>query len=325
MDGNRRFAKSRSLHRARGHEHGADKLVEVLEWCLALGVEALSVYAFSTDNLKRDEEEVAGLFALAERRLLELAASGVIREKRVRVRVLGEVFSENNANAANAKNAIPRGPARRRRAGHGEHVAPRGPCVERLLRVHGQRGYRAGGGRARRRRARRRSRAKRRHRRPAGAMLLEGAAFDAAKGVMSCSRNAAHLLNVKRTEHDRDRVVRRTALDDVARRLRRVALGRRRSPHGRRRRRRRRRFSFGIVRNRSLVNPSTARAPGGPADPHVRRDSSQRLHPVGSLEARRALLPGGALVGSRLLHGHVPRGGDHQVSARPRARGAAAV
>jgi hypothetical protein len=52
---------------------------------------------------------------------------------------------------------------------------------------------------------------------------LRGAAFDAAKGVMSCSRNAAHLLNVKRTEHDRDRVVRRTALDDVARRLRRVA------------------------------------------------------------------------------------------------------
>ena len=75
MDGNRRFAESRSIHRARGHEHGADKLVEVLEWCLALGVEALSVYAFSTDNLKRDEEEVAGLFALAERRLLELAAS----------------------------------------------------------------------------------------------------------------------------------------------------------------------------------------------------------------------------------------------------------
>lgn len=98
MDGNRRFAKSRSIHRARGHEHGADKLVDVLEWCLALGVEALSVYAFSTDNLKRDEEEVAGLFALAEARLLEIAKSDVIREKRVRVRVVGDVFSEKNAN-----------------------------------------------------------------------------------------------------------------------------------------------------------------------------------------------------------------------------------
>jgi ditrans,polycis-polyprenyl diphosphate synthase len=96
MDGNRRFAKSRSLHRARGHEHGADKLVDVLEWCLALGVEALSVYAFSTDNLKRDAEEKAGLFALAEARLLEIAASDVIREKKVRVRVVGDVFREAN-------------------------------------------------------------------------------------------------------------------------------------------------------------------------------------------------------------------------------------
>mmetsp|Transcript_7703 Transcript_7703/g.32740 ORF Transcript_7703/g.32740 Transcript_7703/m.32740 type:complete len:490 (-) Transcript_7703:50-1519(-) len=96
MDGNRRFAKSRSIHRARGHEHGADKLVDVLEWCLALGVEVLSVYAFSTDNLKRDEEEKAGLFALAEARLLEIAASDVIREKKVRVRVVGDVFREAN-------------------------------------------------------------------------------------------------------------------------------------------------------------------------------------------------------------------------------------
>mmetsp|Transcript_10371 Transcript_10371/g.43553 ORF Transcript_10371/g.43553 Transcript_10371/m.43553 type:complete len:493 (-) Transcript_10371:51-1529(-) len=96
MDGNRRFAKSRSIHRARGHEHGADKLVDVLEWCLALGVEVLSVYAFSTDNLKRDAEEKAGLFALAEARLLEIAASDVIREKKVRVRVVGDVFREAN-------------------------------------------------------------------------------------------------------------------------------------------------------------------------------------------------------------------------------------
>ena len=170
MDGNRRFAKSRSLHRARGHEHGADKLVEVLEWCLALGVEALSVYAFSTDNLKRDEEEVAGLFALAERRLLELAASGVIREKRVRVRVLGEVFSENNANAANAKNAIPAGlraAAARVTASTWHHEGPvLNVCFaytgrEDIAQAVGALGAAARG---------RRPRAKRRHRRRAGAM-----------------------------------------------------------------------------------------------------------------------------------------------------------
>ena len=108
MDGNRRFAESRSIHRARGHEHGADKLVEVLEWCLALGVEALSVYAFSTDNLKRDDEEVAGLFALAERRLLELAASETIAEKKVRVRVLGDLFRPENAIPESLRSAAAR-------------------------------------------------------------------------------------------------------------------------------------------------------------------------------------------------------------------------
>ena len=219
MDGNRRFAKSRSMHRARGHEHGADKLVEVLEWCLALGVEALSVYAFSTDNLKRDEEEVAGLFALAERRLLELAASDVIREKRVRVRVLGEVFSENKANA------IPAGlraAAARVTASTWHHEGPvLNVCFaytgrEDIAQAVGALGAAARAG----------DLAPNDVTDDALERCLRGAAFDAAKqtDVVSCSRNAAKQTSVSKTEHDRDhRVVRRTALDDVAQRLRCVA------------------------------------------------------------------------------------------------------
>ena len=211
MDGNRRFAKSRSMHRARGHEHGADKLVEVLEWCLALGVEALSVYAFSTDNLKRDDEEVAGLFALAERRLLELAASDVIREKRVRVRVLGEVFSENKANA------IPAGlraAAARVTASTWHHEGPvLNVCFaytgrEDIAQAVGALGAAARAG----------DLAPNDVTDDALERCLRGAAFDAAKqtGVVSCSRNAAKQTSVSKTEHDRDhRVVRRTALDDA--------------------------------------------------------------------------------------------------------------
>ena len=78
MDGNRRFAASRNLRRERGHEFGAEKLLDVLEWCLALGVRCLSVYAFSTDNFKRSEAEIATLMDLAERRLDELAESDAI-------------------------------------------------------------------------------------------------------------------------------------------------------------------------------------------------------------------------------------------------------
>ena len=91
MDGNRRFAETRGLRKERGHEFGAEKLLEVLEWSLALGVECLSVYAFSTDNFKRSETEVDVLFQLAERRLDEMATSPVIHDRRVRVQVLGEL------------------------------------------------------------------------------------------------------------------------------------------------------------------------------------------------------------------------------------------
>ena len=95
MDGNRRFAESRNFHRQVGHEHGADKLTEVLSWCLALDVNVLSVYAFSLDNLKRDSEEVNGLFELATVRLNELASSNLIAEKKVRIRVVGDLSAPN--------------------------------------------------------------------------------------------------------------------------------------------------------------------------------------------------------------------------------------
>ena len=93
MDGNRRFAQSRNMDRERGHKFGADKLLDVLEWCLGLGVECLSVYAFSTENFKRTQTEIDTLFALAEEKLEALATSEVIKTRRVRVQVLGELHT----------------------------------------------------------------------------------------------------------------------------------------------------------------------------------------------------------------------------------------
>ena len=91
MDGNRRFAELRGLGKEKGHEFGAEKLLEVLQWSLALGVECLSVYAFSTDNFKRSSAEVDVLFELAERKLDEMASSRVIHSHNVRIQVLGEL------------------------------------------------------------------------------------------------------------------------------------------------------------------------------------------------------------------------------------------
>ena len=63
----------------------------MLEWCLALGVRCLSVYAFSTENFKRTSVEIDTLFSLAEEKLDQMAKSPVIVKHRVRVQVLGEL------------------------------------------------------------------------------------------------------------------------------------------------------------------------------------------------------------------------------------------
>jgi undecaprenyl diphosphate synthase len=66
MDGNGRWAKERALPRIKGHEQGAESVRAVTEACTELGVEFLTVYAFSTENWKRPEAEVNALWALLE-------------------------------------------------------------------------------------------------------------------------------------------------------------------------------------------------------------------------------------------------------------------
>jgi undecaprenyl diphosphate synthase len=66
MDGNGRWAKERGLPRIAGHEQGAQSVRAVTEACVELGVEFLTVYAFSTENWKRPATEVAALWALLE-------------------------------------------------------------------------------------------------------------------------------------------------------------------------------------------------------------------------------------------------------------------
>ena len=64
MDGNRRYAKNLGLSEEEAYMRGKEKLEEVLEWCLDLGIKILTVYAFSTENLKRSKKELNILFKL---------------------------------------------------------------------------------------------------------------------------------------------------------------------------------------------------------------------------------------------------------------------
>ena len=64
MDGNGRWAKQRGKQRLEGHQQGASTLRSVLEGCLSVGVEYLTIYAFSIENWNRSPEEVKGLMEL---------------------------------------------------------------------------------------------------------------------------------------------------------------------------------------------------------------------------------------------------------------------
>ena len=64
MDGNGRWAQARGLNRSAGHRKGADRVPPLVEACSDLGLEALTLYSFSTENWARDHEEVSFLMDL---------------------------------------------------------------------------------------------------------------------------------------------------------------------------------------------------------------------------------------------------------------------
>ena len=64
MDGNGRWAKNRGLPRTAGHAAGAEAFRKIANYCRSIGVKYLTVYAFSTENWKRSEEEIAGIMKL---------------------------------------------------------------------------------------------------------------------------------------------------------------------------------------------------------------------------------------------------------------------
>lgn len=90
LDGNRRFARECGLGSVvEGHARGADKLHEVLRWFYDLGIHVVTIWIFSTDNFKRDPDEVGQLLGLIEAKTRELTNSDDIHEHQIRVRYIG--------------------------------------------------------------------------------------------------------------------------------------------------------------------------------------------------------------------------------------------
>jgi len=76
LDGNRRWARARGAGTASGHQAGADKIEELLEWCREAGVEYVTLWLLSTDNLRRPQEELAPLLKIIETAVADLADTG---------------------------------------------------------------------------------------------------------------------------------------------------------------------------------------------------------------------------------------------------------
>lgn len=88
MDGNGRWANKRFLPRVAGHKQGVDALVRIVQACADRGIAHLTVFAFSSENWRRPEEEVSGLMSL----MMSTVAKhlGRLEAQGVRIRIIGD-------------------------------------------------------------------------------------------------------------------------------------------------------------------------------------------------------------------------------------------
>jgi short-chain Z-isoprenyl diphosphate synthase len=92
LDGNRRHGQRRGLGDPREiYQCGADKLNDVLDWCVELAIPAITLWVFSTENLKRAHSEVSGILGVIETKIAALAHDPFLHEKRIRVRAIGRL------------------------------------------------------------------------------------------------------------------------------------------------------------------------------------------------------------------------------------------
>ena len=91
QDGNRRYADRKGGDAPDGHRAGARTTERVLDWCKEIGIEELTLYAFSTENFERPDHEREALFDLLEEKLYEFGDDDRVHDGEVCIRAIGEV------------------------------------------------------------------------------------------------------------------------------------------------------------------------------------------------------------------------------------------
>jgi tritrans,polycis-undecaprenyl-diphosphate synthase [geranylgeranyl-diphosphate specific] len=91
LDGNRRWALENELNPWLGHKKGAETVEQLLDWCEKLGVKFVTLYAFSTENFRRSQQEVEEIMKIAEEEFRKLLTDERIHRNQVHVKVIGRV------------------------------------------------------------------------------------------------------------------------------------------------------------------------------------------------------------------------------------------
>lgn len=91
LDGNRRWASEHSVPSWMGHHYGADKIEELLDWLLELDVVTVTLYVFSTENLKRPQREVDEIMKLAREKLEKVLNDERIHKNKIRIKAIGRL------------------------------------------------------------------------------------------------------------------------------------------------------------------------------------------------------------------------------------------
>lgn len=90
MDGNRRFAHDLGVETGEGYMRGRERLEKLMEWCIEIGVRVITVYAFSTENMRRPREETERLMDLFAENFRKAGDDERVHKYRIRIRAIGQ-------------------------------------------------------------------------------------------------------------------------------------------------------------------------------------------------------------------------------------------
>jgi|SRR5262245_34263781 len=92
LDGNRRHARKRGLSDpCEIYHRGAEKLDDILDWCVELHIRAVTLWVFSTENLKRSQAEVSGILSAIESKVAALTHNPFMHQERIRIQAIGRL------------------------------------------------------------------------------------------------------------------------------------------------------------------------------------------------------------------------------------------